>query len=106
MPLLLEENKILTKVLNVTESDGFTGRQQILLDMFTDPEQVELLFIKYNKIYVIIGNKQLYLGDINSKYHNYIKESSFIRKWKITGGYKLPDCRQSAYFGINIEIKL
>ena len=128
MPLLLEEKKILTKVLGVNtridneDPDKKKVRQVVLMEMRERPEMVDCVFLKKSEIWVTLNGNDFHLGLLRDKYGEVVsKHITQISSWKVTGGQELPPTQFTivageqtpiprrqirANFGLNICIEL
>lgn len=128
MPLVLEENKILTKVLGVNtrmpneDPDKKKVRQVVLMEMRERPEMVDCVYLKKSEIWVTLDGNDFHLGMLRAKYESVVRAHiTEIKSWKVTGGQELPPTvftivageqtplpnkQMRANFGLNICIEL
>jgi len=96
MPYVEAENKILTKVIGVASKiedlDEMTIRQVVLEEMETNPESVQMIYLKQRQVWVAFENgKNFHLGDVRAKYDALIMSCpTKIKSWNVTGGNSIP----------------
>ena len=97
MPIIENENKILTKVLGVNtridneDLDKKKIRQVVLMEMFERPEMVDCVFLKKSDIWVTLDGNDFHLGSLRDKYKSVIQAHiTKISRWEVTGGKELP----------------